>query len=337
MHNSLVSVIIPVYNAELFLRKCIDSVVSQTYLSIEVLLIDDGSTDNSGAICDERAQKDTRVRVIHKKNEGVSIARNVGIKEACGEYVIFLDADDMMQKECVSNLIQAKDYPLVVCGYEKFGYREGFDGPDSSQQITIGKELADRWNSTAETWWWFVWGKLFRRDVIINNNLTFKSDMIYLEDFCFVLDYLRCVDKVYLVNSNGVLHLIEATKYSKYKMNYPTLKRHMQIHEICISLLEKKCNTIFEKMRSRIAIRHIRNFVNFIIMSDNSLPEKIKNMYFYKIDKNKPPLFKYVWKGESRKIKIYWMVINLICKMICPFLLLGTYKNNIVDESVNIK
>lgn len=324
----LVSVIIPVYNAEKYLHKCIDSVISQTYPSIEVLLIDDGSTDNSGVICDEFARNDSRVKVIHKKNEGVSIARNVGIEEARGDRITFLDADDLMKEECISTLMQAKEYPLVVCGYERFGHREGTDGPKSSQLVAVGKELVDKWNSTAETWWWFVWGKLYRRDVIINNNLTFKSGMIYLEDFCFVLDYLRFIDNVYLVDSYDVLHLVEATKFTKYRMDYPALKRHMQIHENCISLIEKKCDTTLEKMRSKIAIRHIRNFVNFLIKSDKSFLEKFKNMHLYKTDNNKVPLFKYVWKGESRKIRLYWLIINILYLVLFPVLSLRIYKIN---------
>ena len=323
----IVSIIIPVYNAEKFIESCIRSVIAQSYSDIELILIDDGSMDTSGVICDENAQKDARIRVIHKRNEGVSIARNVGIREARGEYITFLDADDQMKKECIANLMQAKEYPLVVCGYEKTGFKNGIDGPKLSQPITVGIELAERWNSTAETWWWFVWGKLYRRDVIINNNLAFNSGMIYLEDFCFVLDYLRCVDKVFLVNSYDVLHLVEATKYSKYRMNYPALKRHMQIHEKSISMMEEKCNTTFESMRAKISIRHFRNFKNFLLKSDESFIEKFKNMYLYRKDNNKPSLYKYIWKGKSRKMRLYWIAINLLYIISYPILILITNNN----------
>lgn len=159
----IVSIIIPVYNVERYIRRCIDSVLLQTYSFIEVLLVDDGSTDASGVICDDYALKDTRVRVIHKNNEGVSIARNVGIKESQGDYITFLDADDLMKENCIANLMLPEDFPLVVGGYERFGTREGNDGPDLSQTLVVGKELADRWNKSADGWWWFVWGKLYRK------------------------------------------------------------------------------------------------------------------------------------------------------------------------------
>ena len=90
----LISVVIPVYNVEKYLEKCLDSVVEQTYRNLEIILVDDGSTDNSGAICDRYAQKDSRVVVIHQKNGGLSKARNVGIDTATGKYISFIDSDD---------------------------------------------------------------------------------------------------------------------------------------------------------------------------------------------------------------------------------------------------
>lgn len=102
---SKVSIIVPVYNEEKHLNRCIDSVLSQTYSELELLLIDDGSTDNSGAICDEYAQKDSRVRVFHKENGGVSKARNLGISKANAEWIMFLDSDDYLIKDALDVLI----------------------------------------------------------------------------------------------------------------------------------------------------------------------------------------------------------------------------------------
>ena len=95
--ENLVSVIIPVYNVEKYLPKCLDSVINQTYKNLEIILVDDGSPDNSGKICDEYAEKDSRIKVIHKENGGVSSARNVGIKQAKGQYLLFVDSDDYIK------------------------------------------------------------------------------------------------------------------------------------------------------------------------------------------------------------------------------------------------
>lgn len=106
MHG-LISVILPVYNNEHFLPRSIDSVLEQSYSNIEVILVDDGSTDNSGKICNEYTKKDKRIKVIHKKNGGLSDARNIGMKQASGEYIMFVDADDWMPKDAVEKLYDA--------------------------------------------------------------------------------------------------------------------------------------------------------------------------------------------------------------------------------------
>ena len=110
--NRLISVVVPVYNVEDVLHFCIDSILNQTYSDFELLLVDDGSTDKSGDICDQYARKDTRIRVFHKENGGVSSARNLGIDNANGEYICFIDSDDYVNSEFLDSLIKTKTlYP----------------------------------------------------------------------------------------------------------------------------------------------------------------------------------------------------------------------------------
>lgn len=104
MKDDLISVIVPVYNVEKYLRKCIDSILCQTYKNFEIILIDDGSSDNSGKICDEYLNRDERISVFHKKNQGLSEARNTGIKKAKGKYLTFVDSDDFINEEYILNL-----------------------------------------------------------------------------------------------------------------------------------------------------------------------------------------------------------------------------------------
>ncbi|MDY4077588.1 MAG: glycosyltransferase family 2 protein [Clostridium sp.] len=118
--NELISIVVPVYNVEKYLKKCIDSIINQTYKNLEIILVNDGSTDNSGKICDEYVLKDNRIKVIHKKNEGLSSARNLGIDISNGEYIIFVDSDDWIKKDMIKKLyeiIQKDNSDISICNY----------------------------------------------------------------------------------------------------------------------------------------------------------------------------------------------------------------------------
>jgi len=117
-----ISVIVPVYNVEKYIHRCIDSIINQTYKNLEIILVDDGSTDNCPKICDEYAQKDNRIKVIHKKNGGLSEARNVGIEIATGEYIGFIDSDDYINKKMYELLIsglETNDADICICNYKE--------------------------------------------------------------------------------------------------------------------------------------------------------------------------------------------------------------------------
>ena len=119
MNLKLVSIIIPIYNSEKYLKKCIDSILEQKYNNLEIILINDGSTDNSGKICDSLAIEDKRIKVIHKLNEGVSIARNKGLEMAKGEYIFFIDSDDYIDENIIKDMISySRDYDIVKVSYK---------------------------------------------------------------------------------------------------------------------------------------------------------------------------------------------------------------------------
>ena len=122
MSKPLVSIIIPVYNVELYLSKCIDSILAQSFTDWECILVDDGSKDNSGSICDNYALKDNRIKVIHQNNSGVSVARQVGIDNVCGEYCIHIDPDDWIESNMLEELYnkaKSDDADMVICDYFK--------------------------------------------------------------------------------------------------------------------------------------------------------------------------------------------------------------------------
>lgn len=127
METELISVIVPVYNVERYLRRCVDSILHQTYQDLEILLVDDGSTDASGAICDEYAAQEERVTAVHQKNGGLSAARNAGLERAQGTYLCFVDSDDFLDSRMLETLcrdLQEQDADVAVVGFRMFEREE---------------------------------------------------------------------------------------------------------------------------------------------------------------------------------------------------------------------
>ena len=143
MISHLISVIVPVYNTEKYLDECIQSILNQSFTDFELLLIDDGSTDRSGAICDQYAAKDERVRVFHTENGGVSSARNVGLDEAKGEWIAFVDSDDWVKSLFLENFIRYVDDVDIIISYSEIETKNGIHKIEiSSEGIVYGKSLS---------------------------------------------------------------------------------------------------------------------------------------------------------------------------------------------------
>ena len=207
MNNPLISVIVPIYNVEPYLCQCVDSVLSQTYKNLDIILVDDGSSDRSPAICDEYAKKDDRIRVIHKSNGGLSDARNVGFDSCKGESVFYLDADDYLESQCLEMLvIAAENGALVMTGYILDFSNEGkLVKADQAYGIyATMKDYLLAFYTLFATKFNFVWGKLYSTEIIRKNNLRFQKGLSLVEDVIFNLDYYRYCDKeIIAVSHNG--------------------------------------------------------------------------------------------------------------------------------------
>lgn len=323
MNNPLISIIVPVYNVERYLRPCLDSILSQTYINWEAILVDDGSKDNSGKICDEYAASDSRFVVVHKQNEGVSIARNTGIDKSRSWYLTFVDADDKFGKDYIEVLMNSREHPLVVSGYQKFGTQYGKFGPEKKQLVNMERNLSDLWK-TPKSYWWFVWGKLFDIHIIRKNNIRFRTGMIYLEDFCFVLDYLCYVDHICLINNYNMYHLIEATKYTKYRMDYHLFKLHAETHNECFCKLENKSGVRFNEMRRMVYRRHWYNFMQFIKKSPLPFKKRVENVIMFRRER-KLYFYKDIQYGGIDRL-IVAFPLTIYYQKILDFILL--YKKN---------
>lgn len=200
MKNPKISIIVPVYNAERYLRQCIDSIIAQSFSEWEAILVDDGSKDYSGAICDEYAKKDNRFVVVHKPNGGVSSARNLGLEKASGEWLLFCDSDDLLYNNTLETfLLYAQPNVESICG----GYIKIDDKGNSilNSQIEYGlsvsrdKALIDFYQHVwGDMFNGYLWNRLLRNNVVKNNGIKFREDIYIKEDGLFLVQYL-CLSK----------------------------------------------------------------------------------------------------------------------------------------------
>ena len=194
MNNPAISIIIPVYNAEKYLRRCIDSVLSQSFTDFELILVDDGCKEKSPQICDEYASQDTRVRVIHKANGGVSAARNDGLDIAKGEYITFIDSDDWVERDYLSTLSNYRDYDIVFFSHRLI-YEDGyiseflFEAKEGDKQNIWEIVASLRKNAVGSNFYGYTWNKMFRRDIIEKYKIRFIEGLRISEDEVYTLDY----------------------------------------------------------------------------------------------------------------------------------------------------
>ena len=192
---AIVSIIVPVYNAEKYLRQCLDSILKQSFKDFEVLLIDDGSTDQSGNICDEYAEKDKRISVWHQENQGVSVARNVGLEHAHGEWVYFPDSDDIVMTDALNMMVSLIDASIeyMMCGYEVYDEKGQCTYTISARQQKIidrNDALMEMFAPADYRYNGYLWNKLFKASIIKENNLSFARGIKFNEDRLFNVEYI---------------------------------------------------------------------------------------------------------------------------------------------------
>ena len=198
MEKNKISVVIPVYNASKYLSKCLDSVINQSYSNIEIILVNDGSTDNSGNICDEYANKDKRIKVVHKENGGVSSARNTGIDNTTGEYVTFIDSDDLVHPEYIRILADNLFLALPVCKIKYFKNDVSFI---ETKEITVGLNKDNFIELCNMNLLNTPCCKLFDIDIIRKNKIYFDNSLSLGEDLLFNLEYLKYIDKITVIDN----------------------------------------------------------------------------------------------------------------------------------------
>ncbi len=318
--QQLITIIVPIYNAENSLERCIQSILNQTYKNMQIILINDGSTDNSERICQKYKEIDKRIEVITQRNSGVSHARNIGIKNSKGKYIGFVDADDFIEEEMFETLVKSiEDVDIAICNYERIMPLE--DNKEENiknikNQLLSRKELLEKIQGK-NYFQGFLWNKIYKKEIIDKYEITFKEEITICEDLLFNCQYIskinkgRYIDKklynyVYYSNSayNGEYNEKWESVLDAYKQIFNIY--HQEGLDECIQLYWSYLIANFD-LQQKMKISKINDKIQNLKIKDN-----IKK-YFYLVVKSKE-----INKKEKMKlyIKRYCMPMFLIIKSI---------------------
>lgn len=299
-----ISVVIPVYNVEKYLRKCVDSVLGQTYKNIEVVLVDDGATDNCPQICDKYAEKDNRVKVVHKKNGGLSDARNFGIDASTGDYIMFLDSDDYWNSdtavEHIVDLIE-KEQRDVVLFFFKYLFEDKQDNNlveynNSFDSITIsGGSKAEQLTDIVKNNIYLSSSvtKAIKRELFLKNDLYFVKGILS-EDIDWSARLMLYANSFSLLNESFYIYIQRSTSiaHNIKKKNIVNVKNNIIK---CIELADKFDDTLKEIYLNYVAYQYI-TFLNVCCICDDDIKPELNEMKKYSY------LLNYHWNSKVKKV-----------------------------------
>ena len=239
----LVSIVVPVYNVERYIEKCVKSIINQDYKNIEIILVDDGSPDKSGQLLDGLAAQDNRIKVVHQENKGVSAARNAGLRSALGDYVAFVDGDDWIDAGCISYFVgilsqTGADIAVNKNFYRVFGTKSG----DAVKVEDAGKVIEWIYSGEVDV---AVWNKLYKRDILAKNSVWFNEEIWYGEGMLFNIAYLQFA-KSASVGEKAVYHQTFNPDSATRKFNLQSNLCGIRSLELQREIIERnamQCNT----------------------------------------------------------------------------------------------
>lgn len=232
----MISIIVPVYNVEKYLPRCIDSILQQSYRDLELILVDDGSPDDCGRICDVYAEKDARITVIHQKNSGVSAARNAGLDRAKGMFVGFVDPDDYIAPDMYQEMIgvmKSTDAELAICGYNyvdedgKIDERRRY--PLAVSESLTQEELMKRFSDMPPSIRLGVWNKLFKKNLL--HDLKFMEGLHSSEDVLFLTEYACMINKAIVVHKPLYFNTVRKGSATHGGLSINSLANSFAVHD----------------------------------------------------------------------------------------------------------
>lgn len=315
MQSKLISVIIPVYNAEKTISKCVDSVLCQTYQNFEIILVDDGSYDNSGNVCKEYSRHDIRIRYIRKENGGVSSARNLGIDEAKGEYVTFVDSDDWIEEDSLYNLLlsaieSGADYIIprsrgVFCkangDFEKYVYNK-----DDFDLIVSKDSMGDVFEKLRMSWALYsTCGRLYKKNFLNEFSIYFDEKVKVLEDFCFNIVCLEKAGTVVHISKIVYNYLVLGIEnYSSKRKYQDYIVSNIKVYEVMKNFLDGH-NLEFAKSQYDFLIGYWIFAIDGVLCSEENFIKKRKILRYILRKVNEFSLYQNCTHGKiDRKYQV---------------------------------
>ena len=331
--NPLVSVVVPVYNVEKYLDRCVQSVVNQTYENLEIILVDDGSTDKSAPMCDSWAKADSRVKVVHKKNSGLGMARNTGLESACGKYIFFFDSDDYVNVETVEKCVataEKNNSEVVIYGLcdvyddgktsekEIVTYKTVYVGDEVKNEVLPGMFTYSMGFGISSC------GKMYSLSKIKELNLKFKSEKeIISEDAYFILELFSHINNVsiikeslyyYYKRSNSLTHSYKADRQKK---NDVFLIK-------CIELAHQ--NNLSQQVIDHITARyHMYSITAMKQIVASDLSAKEKELELNRVLKSKvlhDSLTDGALRLHNKRLSLFYVLLKHKCYIVCKLFLM---------------
>lgn len=307
-----VSIIIPVYNAEKYIDDCLKSLICQTYKNIEIVLVDDGSKDNSYNICLQYSKEYDFIKTYHKKNGGPSSARNFGINKSTGEYICFVDSDDTVSKDYVEKLLQ-NEADLIICGFvELYGKTKRIKKICDDIQKYNNEEIyikllesseSDKFNSP--------WGKLYKKDIIDSNDVVFDESLKMGEDLIFNINYLKYCksfiiipDCLYYYNKNVGGSLTKKFEFSRWNIEKYVYYQYKALYEYY---------NLYDKYKEKIdcmLLMGAKKTIYILCASNKKCSESIKYIKIIVNDEEISKAIKYI-KPDNKLNKVLLFLVKM--------------------------
>lgn len=322
-NKPLISVIVPVYNVEKYVSECIESILRQSYKNVEIIIIDDGSTDGSGNICQEYASSNLRIKLFRLKNSGVGMARNYGINQATGNYVYFLDADDFIDKNLFQDLFRFihKDYDIILFGYNKISEKGKFLRSQNPKSEKTDK-LQDNKDLLAQNMLngcgLAVWDKIIKRTLIIKSNIYFDRKKRG-QDFTFVIKLYAKTKSI--VSINKPLYNYRIIFGNKNKFDKDIVINHIKNFELLSNFFSDNTE-IQNRFLSKIFSTWFFKVVPMHISKTQKIPFETK-IYFMTNMFNNESLKEFLIKNKMKSKFENVMKYFFLKQKLTPFFLFG--------------